>query len=244
MAVLAIFRIRRDTAANWTATNPVLALGEPGLETDTRRVKYGDGVTAWTGLAYSAAGAVAWADITGKPTLGTASGKNVGTSGDTVPVADGAAVTWANGATFGGPVGIGTAPSNPLHVHGTSGLTAIRLSDATNGLLGFPGASASGVMTGAAANALAIRAENGLEFSGGGNARHLSITTGGEIRMGGTNAIITATRHPVLRSYTVATLPTVTPAGQLIYVSNGTANKRLAVSDGTNWRFPDGAIVS
>lgn len=47
------FRIRRDTAANWTSVNPTLALGEPGLETDTRRVKYGDGSTAWTSLGYS-----------------------------------------------------------------------------------------------------------------------------------------------------------------------------------------------
>lgn len=62
------FRIRRDTSANWTANNPVLALGEPGLETDTRKVKYGDGTAAWNSLPYSAAGAVAWTDITGKPT--------------------------------------------------------------------------------------------------------------------------------------------------------------------------------
>jgi hypothetical protein len=55
MAVFAIFRIRRDTAANWTSVNPVLKLGEPGLETNTRRVKYGDGVTAWNALAYSVA---------------------------------------------------------------------------------------------------------------------------------------------------------------------------------------------
>jgi hypothetical protein len=50
----AIFRIRRDTAANWASVNPVLELGEPGLETDTRKIKYGDGSTAWNTLAYSA----------------------------------------------------------------------------------------------------------------------------------------------------------------------------------------------
>lgn len=55
MIVQAVFRIRRGLAANWTATNPVLKLGEPGLETDTRLVKYGDGVTAWNSLAYAAA---------------------------------------------------------------------------------------------------------------------------------------------------------------------------------------------
>ena len=47
-----------------------------------------------------------------------------------------------------------------------------------------------------------------------------------------------------LPTFTVATLPTVIPAGQIIYVSDGTSNKRVAVSDGTNWRWPDGVIVS
>lgn len=46
-------RIRRGTAAHWTASNPVLALGEAGLETNTRRIKYGDGFTAWNDLEYA-----------------------------------------------------------------------------------------------------------------------------------------------------------------------------------------------
>ena len=46
-------QIRRDTSANWEANNPVLALGEPGLETDTFIVKYGDGSTAWNSLEYA-----------------------------------------------------------------------------------------------------------------------------------------------------------------------------------------------
>lgn len=41
---------RRDTAANWLATNPVLASGEVGFETDTGNVKIGDGVSAWLTL--------------------------------------------------------------------------------------------------------------------------------------------------------------------------------------------------
>lgn len=67
-------RLRRDTAANWTASNPVLALGEPGIETNTRKIKYGDGTTAWTALAYSA-GDVNFSgdynDLTNKPTIPT-----------------------------------------------------------------------------------------------------------------------------------------------------------------------------
>ena len=46
-------KLRRDTASNWTSANPVLALAEPGLETDTNKVKYGDGTTAWTSLPYA-----------------------------------------------------------------------------------------------------------------------------------------------------------------------------------------------
>lgn len=57
--------------------------------------------------------------------------------------------------------------------------------------------------------------------------------------------VVTFGAPPKLPSYTVATLPAASAYVQgVIYVSNGTASKRLAISDGTNWRFPDGAIVS
>lgn len=45
-------QLRRDTAANWTSANPILGSGEPGYETDTGKIKYGDGTTAWASLAY------------------------------------------------------------------------------------------------------------------------------------------------------------------------------------------------
>lgn len=51
------FWMRRDTSANWTAANPVLAAGEWGVELpaasgDLARVKMGDGATAWNDLGY------------------------------------------------------------------------------------------------------------------------------------------------------------------------------------------------
>lgn len=51
-----VIQLRRDTAANWTAENPVLAIAEPGLETDTNQWKYGDGVTTWINLPYTGVG--------------------------------------------------------------------------------------------------------------------------------------------------------------------------------------------
>lgn len=54
MPVKTKIQVRRDTAANWTSTNPTLAAGEQGWETDTKRMKVGDGTTAWTSLGYFA----------------------------------------------------------------------------------------------------------------------------------------------------------------------------------------------
>jgi hypothetical protein len=58
-------QVRRDTAANWTSTNPTLSQGEIGFETDTYKIKIGNGSSAWAALAYfSAAGLSAAQGIT------------------------------------------------------------------------------------------------------------------------------------------------------------------------------------
>lgn len=45
---------RIDTSAQWKLGNPILLNGEIGIESDTQRVKFGDGVTAWNDLVYGA----------------------------------------------------------------------------------------------------------------------------------------------------------------------------------------------
>lgn len=45
--------IRNDTAANWNNTNPILVKGEMGVEIDTRKFKFGDGVSDWKTLKYA-----------------------------------------------------------------------------------------------------------------------------------------------------------------------------------------------
>lgn len=49
-------QLRRDTAANWTSVNPILGAGEPGLETDTNKLKFGNGVNNWNDLPYFSPG--------------------------------------------------------------------------------------------------------------------------------------------------------------------------------------------
>ena len=63
-------QLRKGTASQWTTANPTLAQGEPGAETDTGKLKIGDGSTAWTSLAYCT-NPVAWTAVTGKPTFAT-----------------------------------------------------------------------------------------------------------------------------------------------------------------------------
>ena len=46
-----LIQVRRDTAANWSLKNPILVAGEIAFETDTKKVKIGDGTTAWNSLA-------------------------------------------------------------------------------------------------------------------------------------------------------------------------------------------------
>jgi hypothetical protein len=55
MAVQTQIQLRRGTAALWASTNPTLAAGEIGLETDTLLIKIGNGSTAWNSLSYSTA---------------------------------------------------------------------------------------------------------------------------------------------------------------------------------------------
>lgn len=61
-------QLRRDLQSNWIAINPVLAIGEPGVEYDTGRIKIGDGVTVWSNLKY-ASGPGDWAGLDNKPII-------------------------------------------------------------------------------------------------------------------------------------------------------------------------------
>lgn len=71
----------------------------------------------------------------------------------------------------------------------------------------------------------------------------LRILNGGGVAVGGA-MVFDSAGHASLRSYTVATLPTANPAGRLIHVSDGAGGRRLAVSSGSGWSWPDGTAVA
>lgn len=56
MSTFAIINHRTGTAAEWTAVNPVLEKGELGYESDTHKMKLGDGTSRWAALSYAGGG--------------------------------------------------------------------------------------------------------------------------------------------------------------------------------------------
>ena len=69
-------QFRRGISTEWSSVNPVLAEGELGFESDTKIIKFGDGVTAWNTLPVAAAGditaVIAGTGLSGGATSGVA----------------------------------------------------------------------------------------------------------------------------------------------------------------------------
>jgi hypothetical protein len=199
----------------------------------------------------SKAGDTMSAGLTFDMTAGVSLTSNVEGSGN--PLQATKWITSAGGPVFVGRKARGTVAS-PAAVQVSDTLVGLRAYGWNNtGSEGFIDASrGAAFLIEAAENWTTVATGTQIRFfvtpNGNGSlqnaAEHLRLANDGSLQMGGANTVITASRHPQLRIYTVAGLPSPSPAGQLVYVSNGAGNKRLGVSDGTNWRFPDGNVVS
>ena len=100
-------QFRRGTAAQWATANPTLAAGEMGIETDTSKLKIGDGITLWNSLAYGGlAGPTGSTGPTGAASTETGPTGATGSTGPTGATGS-TGVTGATGPT--GAVGKGFA---------------------------------------------------------------------------------------------------------------------------------------
>ena len=106
---------RRDTAANWLSTNPVLSAGEIGLESDTEKIKLGDGSSDWDELNYfyGYLGSVGYVTSLVQGT-GVTISNNSG-SGTTPTIAIGQSVATSASPTFA-QVLVNNLPSADSHV--------------------------------------------------------------------------------------------------------------------------------
>ena len=103
-----VIQIKRGTASSWTSANTILANGEIGFETDTRKMKVGDGSTAWTSLSYAES----------IPTQTGNSGKYLTTDGSTA--------SWGSVSGFSAPTLGSTSIASGATVTTIVGLTKIR----------------------------------------------------------------------------------------------------------------------
>lgn len=117
-------QLRRDTAANWTTNNPTPASGEPCFETDTGKLKIGDGTTAYNDLAYQGGGSTPTNMVT-TDTEQTISGKKVFLQ----PDSNNTGLNIALGSDA-------TSPTNTIHIGRASN------SDFTGGMIRFDSTTA------------------------------------------------------------------------------------------------------
>lgn len=115
-------QFRRDTAAAWTAANPILSQGEAGYEFDTGRFKVGNGLSPWNSLPYSSGvtGPTGPLGPTGAQSTVTGPTGPTGATGPTGPAVTGptGAASLVTGPT--GPTGV-TGPTGPTGPTGAIG---------------------------------------------------------------------------------------------------------------------------
>lgn len=197
-------QFRRDTAANWSSSNPILAVGELGLETDTNQFKIGNGVDSWSLLSYGGLQGPAQTDVlqdfgngedgdvvisAGITTLTqdmfynsltiTGSGKLV-TNGYRVFVKENLDLSNAGVDCISATGNAGNSATNQTGATGGAAYTAATLGANTAG-----GSGATGV-TGAGAQAAASTGtspSNGGS-SGAGGAGGAGVSAGGTLRAG------------------------------------------------------------
>jgi len=139
------FKLRRGSASGWATANPILRAGEPGIETDTNKFKFGNGTSAWLTLPY-------FVDVNGVniliadavlegvpgptgPTGPTGATGSTGPKGDKGDDGD-VGLTGSTGST--GPTGP-TGPQGPKGDDGDVGLTGADGADGSTGAIGPTG---------------------------------------------------------------------------------------------------------
>ena len=147
------FLLRRDTTENWTASNTVLAMGEPSVATDTGQMKIGNGSDFWSALPY----------------VGNPSGSSF--TGSTGPT----------GSSFTGPTGpTGSSFTGPTGVTGSTGPTGSSFTGPT-GITGpaysIVGSTTLGSILTATGTSRDVYGNSNATISIGGNISNVSTTS-------------------------------------------------------------------
>ena len=217
-------QIRNGTAAQWTAANPTLAVGEMGAETDTGKFKIGTGSTAWNSLAYAAVGTVTSVGQTFTGGLVSVAGSPISTSGTlalTVAGTSGGIVYFSSSSTWASSAALA---SNALVVGGGAGSAPATITTGTGVV------TALGVTTNAASGIVVKDANANITT----NATFNGFTS---VAASGTTITLTAASTPVY-SITgsggqVIQLPNATtlPNGTIFSFNNNQSSGAITVNN-------------
>ena len=216
---------RNDTKANWTSVNPILLKGEMGVEIDTSKSKFGDGVSTWTALPYSGV------MVTASTTNGNIKIDGVETTVYTLPVAG----ALLGGVKSGTGIGIVTVDAQgnmtiAKVASATNADTATKLANAQNitisgdisGTASFDG-SAAALITATLPNIAGLSA---------GTFTKLTVNAKGQVTLGATLA---ASDIPTL------TLAKISDAGTVANKNTGIAEGNIPIL-GVGGKLPDSVI--
>lgn len=222
-------QLRRDTAANWIAANPVLSLGEVGIETDTLKSKVGNGSATWTSLSYLGSQSP---DFSGTPTAPTASaGTNTTQIATTAFTIANRGDRYLTSATNSVAIGTGSKTFNVqtgLSYIATQDITVVH--NASNHMHGS--VTSYDPVTG-------VLVVNVVEVTGSGTYNLWSINVGGLTTSAGTLLSVNNLSDVQSTSASLSNLGGVSTARQIISgtgLSGGgnlTADRTLSVSYGS-----------
>ena len=220
-------QLRRGSASQWTAANTLLAQGELGLETDTGKLKIGDGSTVWTSLAYYTAGSAAVtsvngqtgtvvltaSDISGLGTIATQAANNVTITGGSITGITDLAV--ADGGT-----GASTASGARTNLGLVIGTDVLAPNGSAASLTSFPTFNQNTTGTASNVTGIVAVANGGTGATTASGARtNLGLVIGTDV-LSPTGSAASLTSFPTFNQNTTGTASNVT--GTVAIANGGT----------------------
>lgn len=203
MPVNTRLQVRRGIASGWTSANPTLYAGEIGFETDTGRIKIGDGTTAWTSLDYNVVVPTGFIAGSGIGVSIAADGSTV-TISSTNPTVEPEDITGLTEyiQDIIGLSGISPGSGIGINYNDSTGLTTISLSDPTIQVADITDLTASatelnyldGSIPGTGVASKAVVLDSNLSIVNLGNVSTTgTLTVGGNLIVNGTTTTVNST---------------------------------------------------